>query len=214
MSVLRPDYDDDPGRWRSWRAARDVHHEIAPRLSGPVLDLGCGDGRLAALLPAGVGWVGVDVSPAQLRDCPFRPVLRADLRALPFPAGSFATVTQLWCLYHLADPVTAIAEAARVLAPGGCYHACTAARGSDPELVPAGYPATTFDAEEAAMLVGQVFDEVEARPWELSVTLADRAEIRAYCRHHGIAADRAERVPAPLRLTKRGVLVSATGARR
>jgi hypothetical protein len=64
------------------------------------------------------------------------------------------------------------------------------------------------------MLVGQVFDEVEARPWELSVTLADRAEIRAYCRHHGIAADRAERVPAPLRLTKRGVLVSATGARR
>jgi hypothetical protein len=41
MSVLRSDYDDDPGRWRSWRAARDVHHEIAPRLFEPVLDLGC-----------------------------------------------------------------------------------------------------------------------------------------------------------------------------
>ncbi|MGH3770694.1 MAG: methyltransferase domain-containing protein [Pseudonocardiaceae bacterium] len=44
-------------------------------------------------------------------------------RALPFRDGVFAEVTHLWCLYHLADPVVAITEAARVLRPGGRYFA-------------------------------------------------------------------------------------------
>jgi hypothetical protein len=35
---LPPDYADDPGRWRSWTAPRDVHDWVAPELIGPVLD--------------------------------------------------------------------------------------------------------------------------------------------------------------------------------
>ena len=66
MSVLPPDYDSDPGRWQSWESPQDVHEMIAPELRGPVLDVGCGEGRLASLLGKDVSWIGVDSSPAQL----------------------------------------------------------------------------------------------------------------------------------------------------
>jgi SAM-dependent methyltransferase len=213
VTALPSDYDADPGRWGSWQAPRDVPEIVAPELAGPLLDAGCGEGRLPRLLRAGVHWVGLDASPAQLAANPFRPVVRADMRRLPFAAGSFAEVTHLWCLYHLDDPVTAIAEAARVLRPGGRYFACCAARDCDPELVPEGYPPSTFDAEQAAGLVASVFGRVDAERWDgLFYPLETREEVRAYCRHNAIDPARAESPALPLWLTKRGVLVRATKA--
>lgn len=111
---------------------------------------------MADLVAPGVRWVGIDSSPAQLADAArrgHRPLVQADMRALPFRDGSFASVTHLWCLYHLPEPVAAIAEARRVLRRGGRYFACTSARDNDPELVPEGRPPTSFDAEEAPALV-------------------------------------------------------------
>jgi SAM-dependent methyltransferase len=173
MSVISPDYDSDPGRWQSWESPQDVHEMIAPDLRGPVLDVGCGEGRLASLLGTDVRWIGVDASPTQLTANPYRPVVRADMRALPFRDGAFAEVTQLWCLYHLADPVVAIAEAARVLAPGGRYFACCAARTNNPEIMQDGYPPSSFDAEEAAEIVAAVFKEVEVERWDGMFPVAD-----------------------------------------
>ncbi|MBV8931865.1 MAG: class I SAM-dependent methyltransferase, partial [Kutzneria sp.] len=98
MGVLPPDYDSDPGRWRSWESPRDVHEMLVPRLRGPVLDVGCGEGRLASLLASGTRWVGLDSSPAQLAANPHRPLVRGDMRALPFGDGSFTEVAHLWCL--------------------------------------------------------------------------------------------------------------------
>jgi SAM-dependent methyltransferase len=212
VSVLPPDYDSDPGRWRSWEAPQDVHDLVAPDLHGPVLDVGCGEGRLASLVvDRGVAWIGVDSSPLQLAANPYRPVVRADMRQLPFRDGVFREVTHLWCLYHLDDPAVAIAEAKRVLERGGHYFASTAARDSDPEIIPEGYPRSSFDAEEAAETVGSVFDRVEAERWDAQFfPLETRDEVRAYCHHHFIPAERAEIAELPLWLTKRGVLVRAT----
>jgi SAM-dependent methyltransferase len=212
VSALPPDYDSDPERWGSWEAPRDVHDMVAPELRGPVLDVGCGDGRLASLVvDRGVAWIGLDSSPGQLAANPYRPVVLADMRCLPFGDGVFGEVAHLWCLYHLEDPVLAIAEAKRVLQSGGRYYASTSARDNDPEIMGEGYPRSSFDAEEAAEAVRSVFDVVDAQRWDARFfPLETRDEVRAYCRHNFIPAERAEEVDVPLWLTKRGVLVRAT----
>ena len=212
MSALPPDYDSDPGRWGSWEAPQDVHDLVAPELRGPVLDVGCGEGRLGSLAAdRGVAWIGVDSSASQLAANPYRPVVLADMRHLPFREGVFREVTHLWCLYHLDDPAAAIAEAKRVLERGGRFFASTSARDNDPEIMPEGYPRSSFDAEEAPEIVGSVFDRFEAEPWDATFSpLETRDEVRAYCRHNFVSPERAEDADLPLWLTKRGVLVRAT----
>jgi SAM-dependent methyltransferase len=211
MTALTPDYDSDPERWQSWKPPQDVHDMIAPELGGPVLDVGCGDGRLAGVLAPGIQWVGVDSSPRQLAANPYKPVVLADMRALPFRSESFAEVTHLWCLYHLENPVAAIREAQRVLRRGGRYYASCAARDNDPEIMFEGYPPSSFDAEEAASIVGSVFEDAEAEHWDAKFfALGSRDEVRAYCRSNYIPLDRAEEVEVPLWLTKRGVVIRAT----
>jgi SAM-dependent methyltransferase len=210
MRALPPDYDSDPGRWQSWESPRDIHDLIAPELRGPILDIGCGNGRLASLLSNDVSWIGVDSSPTQLAANPYRPVVQADMRALPFRHEAFAEVTHLWCLYHLPDPLEAITEAARVLRPGGRYFACSSARDNDPEIMYEQYPRSPFDAEEAADIVAAVFDDVQVERWDRTfLPLKTRDEVRAYCRHHFIPTERAEDAGIPLWLTKRGALVRA-----
>lgn len=184
---------------------------IAPELRGPVLDVGCGEGRLAAVLGHDVSWIGVDSSPAQLATNPYSPVVLGDMRALPFGDETFAEVAHLWCLYHLDDPVPAIREAKRVLRRGGRYYASCSARSNDPEIMPEGYPPSTFDAEEAALIVGSVFEDIEPEHWDDQFfALSSREEVRAYCRSNYIPAERAEVAEIPLWLTKRGVLIRAT----
>ncbi|MGH9049662.1 MAG: class I SAM-dependent methyltransferase [Acidimicrobiia bacterium] len=211
MAAFPPDYDSDPGRWQSWESPRDVHEMVAPELRGPILDIGCGEGRLVARLREGVTWFGVDSSPAQVAANPYRPVVVADMRTLPFRSGVFAEAVHLWCLYHVEDPSVAIAEAARVLRVGGQYFASTSARDNDPEIMCNGYPPSSFDAEEAVVIVETVFDDVEPERWDDTFfPLETRDAVRAYCRHHFIPPERAEEVELPLWLTKRGVLVRAT----
>ena len=211
MSALPPDYDADPGRWAAWESPSDVHEIIAPELDGPVLDIGCGEGRLASLLGDGVSWIGVDSSPAQLSANSHRPVVLADMCALPFREGTFAEVAHLWCLYHVDDPLAAIGEAKRVLRPRGHYYASTGARDNDPEIMPDGYAPSTFDAEDARAIVEMVFEAIAAERWDRKfLPLETRDDVRAYCRHHLIPTERADEVEVPLWLTKRGVLIRAT----
>src|SRR5829696_357069 len=88
--------------------------ELGP---GRVLDLGCGIGHSFHLL-APRETVGVDLDPGALAGQQ-RETVVADMRALPFEDGSFASVLSIQSLEHVPDPERVVAEAARVLEPDG-----------------------------------------------------------------------------------------------
>ena len=218
MSALTPDYDSDPDRAGSFQTGwqEDVHGPVSERLisekADRILDVGSGIGRFASALGGRMTWLGVDASPRQLAACPHRPVIRADAAHLPIADRSFDSVVLLWMLYHLDDPQLALAEAMRVVRPGGLIAACASNRNNDPELVPQGYPSTTFDGEEAEEIVAGVFGapHTEVERWDAPlVRLGDRDEIAAYARSHLIPPDAVETVEPPVTLTKRGCLVWA-----
>lgn len=84
---------------------------------GRVLDLGCGVGHSFHLL-APRETVGLDVDPEALAG-QARETVVADMRALPFPDGSFASVLAVHSIEHVPDPERVLAESARVLEPSG-----------------------------------------------------------------------------------------------
>lgn len=94
---------------------------------GEVLEVALGTGRSLPLYPAGVRLTGIDISPAMLavaRRRAERLGLRADLRigdaqALDLADASFDTVVITLGLCTIPDDRGALAEAARVLRPGG-----------------------------------------------------------------------------------------------
>ncbi|MFG2055933.1 class I SAM-dependent methyltransferase [Micromonospora sp. NPDC048930] len=88
---------------------------------GRCLDLCCGTGAHVAELRR-LGWtpVGADLSAGQLRHARGRlPVVRADATALPLPDAALPAVVCVLAHTDMPDYPAAVAEAARVLAPGG-----------------------------------------------------------------------------------------------
>lgn len=103
-------------RWS--RAAR-----LLPGSAERVLDLGCAFGFGTRRLADGRWVVGIDVSEASIRRATSGPGAARFLIAagdrLPFMDASFDAVTCLDVLEHVADERTVLAEAHRVLRPGG-----------------------------------------------------------------------------------------------
>ncbi|MBM7784979.1 class I SAM-dependent methyltransferase [Tenggerimyces flavus] len=220
MSAIEPDYDTDTGRsaaWDpSWVVASEGWDEGAGRFVAeglaPVLDVGCGFGGFAAKLSPAARWIGVDTSSSMLARVTARPVVQADALRLPFRDQSVGGVVCRNMLYHFERPADVIAEARRVLRPGGLFLAQTKARAQDPELVPDGYAPSTFDAEEAPAVVASVFgsEAVQVEAWDGPfMVLPDRAAVATYVRHHQLPAELGQQVATPLTLTKRGCLVWA-----
>jgi SAM-dependent methyltransferase len=109
----------------------DALAAAVPAAATAVLDLGCGDGHLLALLAAGRrdrALVGVDVSAEELALARARPGLAAALlqaRADELPVASASLDA---CVSHLAftlmaDPEQVAREVARVLRPGATFAA-------------------------------------------------------------------------------------------
>ena len=92
-----------------------------------VLDIGTGEGQLAReLMGAGVpNAIGIDPSNAQVQVARERAggprYARAAADALPFESASFDAVVACLVFEHIVDVDAALAEVARVLAPGGTF---------------------------------------------------------------------------------------------
>lgn len=147
LQTIRDTYDRyrDEGRLRLWDPANRGYRRMAedrdrdllallaeslPHTGGRVLDIGCGDGRLAgAAREIGVGvasWTGLDLDPTQIaaaRECqPWASFVEASADEIPLPAASFdvAIASTLFSSLPSRELAAAAAgEVARVVRPGG-----------------------------------------------------------------------------------------------
>jgi ubiquinone/menaquinone biosynthesis C-methylase UbiE len=138
---------DEYAPFYDWENARTLGRRdvpfwtrLAKTVDGPVLELGCGTGRVSLpLVRAGVDLVGIDRSAPMLARArkrvarrsqvvrgfarPALKLVRGDIRTLPFPSNTFSMVLApygiLQSLTRDRDLVETLASAARVLAPGG-----------------------------------------------------------------------------------------------
>lgn len=115
-----------PGR--TWPAfARGLAALIGLPGSGRLLDIASGDGALAELVAPQIAEViCLDQNEAviaegrrRLAHLPNLTMTQGDMHALPFEAASFHGAVLMGALCYAAEPAQVIAEAARILRPGG-----------------------------------------------------------------------------------------------
>ncbi|KAF8055122.1 menG [Scenedesmus sp. PABB004] len=139
---ISPVYDElndrlSLGQHRVWK--RMAVRWARPKPGGRALDVCCGSGDLAQLLAAAVGpsgaVTGLDFAPEMLQDAARREAAAAadapwrraaavewvqgDALELPFSGAAFDAATMGYGLRNVSDIPRALAELARVLAPGG-----------------------------------------------------------------------------------------------
>lgn len=116
----RPDGEFAALHWLARARARLIPAAATPDAS--LLDVGCGGGLLAPHL-IGYRHVGVDLSAAALAIAAQHGVepVHASAESLPFPDRSFDVVVAGEILEHVEDLGATVAEALRVLRPGGLF---------------------------------------------------------------------------------------------
>jgi len=117
----------DLARERPWEFVVDWLRALDPP-TGPLLDLGCGNGR-HMLLASSMGYecVGVDASAQMLaaarrRLGPSARLVRGDVRAIPLGPMAASVVLCVAVVHHIRDGrdrARAVLEVARAMRPGG-----------------------------------------------------------------------------------------------
>jgi ubiquinone/menaquinone biosynthesis C-methylase UbiE len=108
------------------QTAPAIFDAVSLRVGTRLLDVATGPGVLAAAAAArGAIATGLDFSSAMIADARRRHAAvtfrDGDAQQLPFADGTFDAVVMNFGMLHLARPERAIAEAHRVLSPGGRY---------------------------------------------------------------------------------------------
>jgi SAM-dependent methyltransferase len=127
-----------------WAASAAPAHELLIGASGirgssRVLDVGCGSGEfLRTLTDRGAVATGVDPARGMVElartVAPLADIRVAEAENLPFADASFDVVTAVNALQFADDTVDALAEFARVLAPGGYVAVANWAEGARNDL--------------------------------------------------------------------------------
>ncbi|KGN37514.1 class I SAM-dependent methyltransferase [Knoellia subterranea] len=164
---------------------------VGVRAGQSALDVGCGPGALTQTLVDRLGVANVsaaDPSPpfveAVSARFPGLVVHRAPAEQLPFDDGAFDVTLAQLVVHFMQDPVTGVAEMARVTRPGGVVAACTwdlagdrsplnplwsAARRLDPRITDESHLAGAREGQLAAIARDAGLRDVESG--EIAVTV-------------------------------------------
>ncbi|GAA1360097.1 class I SAM-dependent methyltransferase [Streptomyces beijiangensis] len=162
-------YDETRGGVPRAEAAAQAVLALVPDSARTLLDIACGTGIVTARMHRpGLRVLGADAAYGMARKAAERvpgAVVLGDVRRLPFANASLDAVSAVWLLHLVPEAQAVVAEAARVLRPGGVF-------------------VTTVD-KDAGHDVGSDIDAVLA-PY-LTTAAFDRADrIEAYGAAHGL----------------------------
>jgi SAM-dependent methyltransferase len=145
-------YDATRGGEERAAAAAQAIEELLPAGTGTVVDLACGTGIVTRrLLAPSRRVLGVDRSAGMLVLASGRlpgVVIGGDATRLPLESASVDAVVLIWLLHLLTDAEPVLAEAARVLRPGGVLIS-TVDKNQAAFTVPSDVAAVTQHAREA-----------------------------------------------------------------
>jgi ArsR family transcriptional regulator len=172
-----------------------VARALGDKPVGELIDIGTGTGRMLELFGrAARRALGVDRSPEMLRLARVKlaqagiqsaELRQGDMYALPIASGSADTVILHQVLHYAQQPAAAVAEAARLLAPGGRLLIVDFAPHDHEELRIRDAHARLGFADEAvckwmeeAALEARVVDRLEGGDLTVTIWLGERTEAR------------------------------------
>jgi len=175
-----------------------LFERVAPPPGARVLEVGCGSAAFwranADRIDPSWSLTLTDLSPGMIASAGAAVGDRAeyvvaDAQELPFAERSFDVVLANHMLYHVPDRPKALAEIARVLVPGGVFHAATNGRGHLQELsdlVGAGWSLNPhmeeFGLETGAAQLAEVFDDVRVERFDVALLVTEAEPVVAYVR--------------------------------
>ena len=213
---VAPDYDAVVPFFAEYGAT--IMAAVDPPPGCRLLDVGAGRGALTApALDRGCVVTAVDAAPSMLgllaASCPAAAACVMDAQALAFAEGTFDLVAAAFVIHVLDDPATGVAEAYRVLAPGGrfAFAGDSARRGRGrghtstpvdttslgsrldalfleftPHLMPGGSMGRPVDA--ADLLTGAGFVDLREDRAEVAVEFPDNTVLWRWVMSHGYRA--------------------------
>jgi SAM-dependent methyltransferase len=178
------------------RAREAEFHAVLEPLAdrdGLLCDMPSGGAYLAARLPPGLRYVGVDPSDDFVRACPVgTECIKAEIANVPLADGAVDCLVSLAALHHEPDLAAVFREMRRLLKSGGRAVICDAAAGTRPATFlngfvdannPMGHDGRFLGEHTAGLIEAAGFAIADDRLVEVPWAFASLAEAGEFCRH-------------------------------